>query len=132
MPEIHRFALVTHSPDQMFDLVRDVARYPEFLPWVQAAEVHEQGESHQIATLDVRVAGLARRFTTRNTLVENRSLAMQLADGPFDELSGQWQFSPVGGGGNPDQPGSVVCDAGIVADAALSTRIWPGCRSHGR
>jgi len=99
MPEIHRFALVTHSPDQMFDLVRDVARYPEFLPWVQAAEVHEQGESHQIATLDVRVAGLARRFTTRNTLVENRSLAMQLADGPFDELSGQWQFSPVGGEG---------------------------------
>lgn len=99
MPEIHRFALVTHSPDQMFDLVRDVARYPEFLPWVQAAEVHEQGDTHQIATLDVRVAGLARRFTTRNTLVENRSLAMKLADGPFDELSGQWQFNPVGGEG---------------------------------
>ncbi len=96
MPEIHRFALVTHSSKQMFDLVRDVDCYPEFLPWVQAAEVHEQGHGHQIATLDVRVAGVARRFTTRNTLVENRSLEMQLVDGPFDDLSGQWRFSPVG------------------------------------
>jgi len=96
MPEIHRFALVAHSPAQMFELVRDVSRYPEFLPWVRGAEVHEDGDQHQIATLDVRVAGLSRRFTTRNTLVKDEKLSMELEKGPFDELSGRWEFRPLG------------------------------------
>ena len=99
MPEIHRFALVPHSPAQMFGLVRDVHRYPEFLPWVQGAEVHENAETVQVATLDVKVAGLSRRFTTRNALVPNESLAMELERGPFDELSGRWEFRPLGGDG---------------------------------
>lgn len=99
MPEIHRFALVPHSPAQMFDLVRDVARYPEFLPWVRAAEVHEDADQHQIATLDVRVAGLSRRFTTRNTLVKDEKLSMELEKGPFDDLSGRWEFRPLGNSG---------------------------------
>src|SRR6056297_2631129 len=99
MPEIHRFALVPHSPAQMFELVRDVSRYPEFLPWVRGAEVHEDGDQHQIATLDVRVAGLSRRFTTRNTLVKDEKLSMELEKGPFDELSGRWEFKPLGTAG---------------------------------
>jgi ribosome-associated toxin RatA of RatAB toxin-antitoxin module len=99
MPEIHRFALVPHSPAQMFELVRDVSRYPEFLPWVRGAEVHEDGDQHQIATLDVRVAGLSRRFTTRNTLVKDEKLSMELERGPFDELSGRWEFRPLGNSG---------------------------------
>jgi ribosome-associated toxin RatA of RatAB toxin-antitoxin module len=99
MPEIHRFALVPHSPARMFDLVRDVARYPEFLPWVRAAEVHEDGDRHQVATLDVRVAGLSRRFTTRNTLIQDERLSMELEQGPFDELSGRWEFKALGSTG---------------------------------
>jgi len=115
MPEIHRFALVTQSPVQMFGLVRDVARYPEFLPWVRQAEVHEDGEEIQIATLDVRVAGVARRFTTRNKLVPEQRLSMTLEKGPFEDLVGQWEFKPLGSEGTRvsldlsfHMPGSVL------------------------
>jgi len=83
----------------MFALVRDVARYPQFLPWVRAAEVHEDGRDHQIATLDVTVAGVSRRFTTENRLVHNERLSMRLVKGPFDELGGEWSFRALGQAG---------------------------------
>jgi ribosome-associated toxin RatA of RatAB toxin-antitoxin module len=96
MPEIHRFALVAYSPRQMYDLVCDVARYPEFLPWVRSAAVHEQDDQRQLATLEVRIAGITQRFTTENSLVPVQSLGMRLARGPFDELSGMWRFRALG------------------------------------
>ena len=99
MPAIHRFALVTHTPQQMFDLVRDVRRYPEFLSWVRAAEVHEESDGQQLATLDVRIAGIARRFTTRNTLRAGRGMTMRLHSGPFESLAGEWRFEALGASG---------------------------------
>jgi len=98
MPEVHRSALVPYSASQMFELVHDVARYPEFLSWVRSAEVHEEGETHQLATLEVQLAGLVRRFTTRNTLVLDEQLVMRLDRGPFEDLSGRWNFRSLGSG----------------------------------
>lgn len=98
MPEVHRSALVSYSPAQMYELVRDVDRYPRFLGWVRNAEVHYQDDTHQLATLEVQLAGLVRRFTTRNTLFPDEKLVMQLDKGPFEDLSGSWQFAPVGDG----------------------------------
>jgi len=99
MTAIHRFALVTHTPQQMFDLVRDVRRYPQFLSWVRAAEVHEETGEQQLATLDVRIAGIRRRFTTRNSLEDGRKLTMRLHSGPFDDLAGEWRFEALGAAG---------------------------------
>ncbi len=96
MTQVHRFALVTFTPQQMFELVRDVPRYPEFLNWVQAATVHEEDELHQLATLEVRIAGITRRFTTDNKLIPGRRLEMNLRSGPFDHLGGAWQFDALG------------------------------------
>jgi ribosome-associated toxin RatA of RatAB toxin-antitoxin module len=98
MPEVHRFALVPYTPEQMYDLVRDVARYPDFLDWVRSAEVHDEDGGMQLATLEVRLGGLMRRFTTRNELVPGERLSMRLQQGPFDQLSGQWLFVSLGGG----------------------------------
>ncbi|NBB92776.1 MAG: hypothetical protein GVY32_06385 [Gammaproteobacteria bacterium] len=98
MPEVHRSALVAYTPAQMYGLVRDVDSYPKFLPWVRRAEVHREDESHQLATLEVQLAGLVRRFTTRNTLVPDEQLLMELDRGPFEDLSGRWAFAPVGEG----------------------------------
>ncbi len=80
----------------MFELVRDVPRYPEFLNWVQTAIVHEEDENHQVATLQVRIAGMTRRFTTENKLVPGQRLEMGLRAGPFENLTGAWQFEPLG------------------------------------
>lgn len=98
MPEVHRSALVPYTPAQMYALVRDVDRYPEFLAWVKSAEVHREDDSHQLATLEVRLAGLVRRFTTRNTLVADEELLMELDRGPFDDLGGSWKFASIGDG----------------------------------
>jgi ribosome-associated toxin RatA of RatAB toxin-antitoxin module len=98
MPEVHRSALVPHTPQQMFDLVRDVARYPRFLAWVRSAEVHHDDDTHQLATLEVQLGGLVRRFTTRNELIPVEELRMRLERGPFEDLHGRWRFQPVGSG----------------------------------
>ena len=115
MPEIHRFALVSYRPEQMFELVRDVARYPEFLPWVRGAEVHEEDVDRQLATLEVRIAGITQRFTTENFLEQPTRLSMRLHRGGFDRLSGTWAFKALGDIGtrvsldlNFALPGSVL------------------------
>lgn len=96
MPEIHRFALVPHSPQQLFNLVRDVSAYPEFLSWVDNAVVHEETSTVQTASLGLNLAGLRPTFTTSNLLNEPESVMMTLTDGPFDRLDGHWRFEPLG------------------------------------
>ncbi|MFN2333253.1 MAG: type II toxin-antitoxin system RatA family toxin, partial [Wenzhouxiangellaceae bacterium] len=91
MPEINRSALVTYTPAQMYDLVRDVERYPDFLSWIVAARILEESETHQLASLDVSVAGIARRIVTRNDLVSGELLRLNLAEGPFRHFAGEWR-----------------------------------------
>ena len=98
MPEVHRFALVPYAPQQMFDLVQDVARYPEFLSWIHKATVHEHTPTHQRATLGLALAGFRPEFSTQNTLTAPERVEMQLDSGPFKQLSGQWRFEPMGVG----------------------------------
>lgn len=98
MPDVHRFALVPYSPQQMFDLVQDVGAYPQFLSWVDRASVHEQTDLVQKATLGLNLAGLRPEFTTANQLTPPSGVQMTLIEGPFRQLAGQWRFEPVGFG----------------------------------
>ena len=92
MTTIHRHALVRHSAVRMFGLVNDVARYPQRFNWCESSQVIEQSDTHMLARLDLRVAGLALSFTTRNTLLAPTRIDLQLEDGPFRELRGGWIF----------------------------------------
>ncbi|MFM8575171.1 MAG: type II toxin-antitoxin system RatA family toxin [Limnohabitans sp.] len=98
MKNIHKSVLIWYSPEEMFRLVTDVARYPEFLPWCDHARVKEVLSDGMVAEVGIAMAGLKQAFTTRNTHSEGRSVQMQLVDGPFSNLSGGWTFSPVGDG----------------------------------
>jgi ribosome-associated toxin RatA of RatAB toxin-antitoxin module len=93
---IERSALVSHPAMQMYRLVHDVPSYPQFLKWCTEAVVHEQDHEFQVATLGVRVAGLAQRFTTRNRLQPGECLSLSLVEGPFRSLSGEWRFQQLG------------------------------------
>lgn len=97
--EIERSALVLHSPLEMYRLVQDVPSYPQFLSWCTDAEVHEQTDDYQLASLAVRIGGMTQRFTTRNRLVRGEFLALSLVEGPFRRLSGEWRFEPLGEAG---------------------------------
>jgi len=76
----------------MFDLVNDIGSYPEFLHWCQASCVERSNEQEVLATLDVGLGGVHKRFSTRNALDRPRQIAIELVDGPFRSLSGTWRF----------------------------------------
>ncbi|KFN49982.1 hypothetical protein N790_01050 [Arenimonas malthae CC-JY-1] len=92
MTSIQRHALVRHSARRMFDLVNDVAAYPARFPWCESSQVLEVSETHMLARLDLRLAGLRTSFTTRNTLEAPTRIDLQLVEGPFRKLTGAWHF----------------------------------------
>jgi ribosome-associated toxin RatA of RatAB toxin-antitoxin module len=91
---------VPYSATAMYEIVADVERYPEFLPWCSAAEVNPHGEREVDATLEISRGPLRKRFTTRNRLVPGRSIELSLIDGPFRHLHGAWRFEPIDDGCN--------------------------------
>lgn len=92
MPRIERSALVEHSAARMYALVKDVAAYPRRFDWCEAAEVVSEDEGSQVARLDLGIGGFHTWFTTRNTLMPTQRIDMELRDGPFRRLEGQWRF----------------------------------------
>lgn len=97
--EIKRTALVTFTPLQMFDLVVDVERYCEFLPWVSGAQVHEKDDDQLVASITMERAGMRQSFTTRNRMTRPDWMSLELVDGPFKLLQGMWTFTPIGTAG---------------------------------
>jgi ribosome-associated toxin RatA of RatAB toxin-antitoxin module len=93
---IQRSALLPYPAQALYDLVNDVASYPQFLPWCSASEVLESSESEMRATLTVAKGGISQQFTTRNRLVPGKSMDMQLVNGPFSKLHGVWEFKALG------------------------------------
>lgn len=100
MQVVERTAIVTFTAARMFDLVNDVARYPEFLPWCTGARVQEVSGAERIASIDVARGVLKTAFTTRNTLEKDARILMHLVDGPFRRLMGEWRFDPIGDRGS--------------------------------
>lgn len=98
MKNIHKSVLIWYSPEEMFRLVTDVARYPEFLPWCDHARITQVLPDGMEAEIGIGLSGIRQSFTTRNTHVQGREVKMQLVDGPFSSLTGGWTFNPVGDG----------------------------------
>ena len=76
----------------MFALVNDVESYPAFLPWCQQARVEARSEEEVRASLRFGRGAVSRWFTTRNILQPDDHIAVQLVNGPFRRLEGQWDF----------------------------------------
>lgn len=95
MPQISRSALVPFSAEQMYQLVNDVHSYPDFLPGCTGSRVIAVSGNEMTAAVEVAKAGISKTFTTRNTLLDNQSINMQLVDGPFRKLMGGWQFTAL-------------------------------------
>jgi ribosome-associated toxin RatA of RatAB toxin-antitoxin module len=93
---VERSAIVTFTPAQMFALANDVGRYPEFLPWCTAARVEDLSDTERLATMKVARGVLRAEFTTRNTWKQDAQILMQLVDGPFQNLIGEWRFEAIG------------------------------------
>jgi len=81
-----------YSSKEMFNLVNDVDAYPEFLPHCSDAKIVTQQANTMTASLEISKAGIKKWFTTQNTFVDENTVKLQLVDGPFKSLQGQWHF----------------------------------------
>ena len=92
MNRVEKTVLVMHSAAQMFALVDAVEDYPKFLPWCGGVDLHERSEASTSATLHINYHGLKQNFSTQNNKVFPHSMDIELKDGPFKHLDGDWQF----------------------------------------
>jgi ribosome-associated toxin RatA of RatAB toxin-antitoxin module len=95
MHRVDRSILVPYSAERMFDLVADVAAYPQFLPWCAGASARTQVPHGVQARLAIDYRGVRSQFTTHNVHLRPTLIRMELIDGPFRKLQGQWRFRPL-------------------------------------
>jgi len=95
MPEIRRSALLPYPAGYMYHLVNDVESYPEFLPWCGGAQVHRADADSMEASILIEKAGVKQWFKTRNRLEPERSIQLNLVEGPFRFLEGNWSFEAL-------------------------------------
>lgn len=76
----------------MFDLVRNVADYPQFLPWCGAGSVEPQQYNLEKATVEIAFKGVKQSFCTMNRLIPHQEIHVTLIEGPFTHLEGTWHF----------------------------------------
>ena len=84
----------------MYALVNDIDQYPAFVPWCSKSEESQSSETEKQATLFFSRGAIKTSFTTSNRLTENESILMQLVDGPFSKLQGEWRFIDIGEAGS--------------------------------
>ncbi len=115
MPRHAETRRLPYSPEQMFDLVADVGRYGEFLPWVTAVRVRSNSETEMVADLMVGFKGLRETFTSRVEKQRPGSIRVDYLEGPLKHLHNDWRFRPDGQGG-------VLVD--FEVDFAFKNRVF--------
>ncbi len=95
MAVVKKSALVMYSARQMFNLVNDVESYPEFLPWCSSTTLLSRSEDKVCAELEVSRLGVSQKFSTCNRMVSGESMNIELVEGPFKHLRGDWVFKAL-------------------------------------
>jgi ribosome-associated toxin RatA of RatAB toxin-antitoxin module len=96
MHRISKSAIVPYTPQQMFELVNNIDDYSQFLNWCDSSSILNQSDNQITASVEINKGGIKQTFSTLNTLTPYKSIAMELVDGPFDVLSGEWRFEALG------------------------------------
>lgn len=92
MPRHSESRHVPYQPEQLFDLVADVGRYPEFLPWCVGARVRTRTEAEMVADLTIGFGPFREGFTSRVALHRPEKIGVRYENGPFRYLTNQWRF----------------------------------------
>lgn len=98
MPHHHERRSLPYSADQMYDLVVDVRRYGEFLPWVAAVRVRSNSETETMADLIVGFKSLRESFSSRVLKTPKSKVEVDYLDGPLRHLHNQWLFEETADG----------------------------------
>ena len=114
MPRHNETRRLPYTPEQMFDLVADVARYPEFLPWVSAIRVRSNTDTQVVADMIVGFKGLRETFTSKVDKDRPNRIHVEYLDGPLKYLRNDWIFRPDANG----------CAVDFTVDFAFKNRVF--------
>ncbi|MDN3645383.1 type II toxin-antitoxin system RatA family toxin [Pontixanthobacter aestiaquae] len=115
MPGIREQRVLPYSCEQMFDLVADVGRYKEFLPWVVATRVRSNSNTEMVADMVVGFKSLREKFTSRVLKERAQSIQVHYVDGPLRDLDNRWGFTPLPDGG---------CEVDFCVDFTFKNRVF--------
>src|SRR6187551_3310570 len=99
MPRHSETRHLPYTPEQLFELVADVARYDEFLPWVVAVRIRSSSESETVADLIVGFSAFKERFTSKVVKERPDGICVDYVEGPLKYLHNEWKFEPADDGG---------------------------------
>ena len=115
MPRHSETKHLPYSPEQVFALVADVARYDEFLPWVVAVRVRSSSETETVADLIVGFNAFKERFTSRVVKQHPERICVDYVEGPLKYLHNEWHFDRAADGGT---------DLRFSVDFAFRSRLF--------
>ncbi len=115
MPRHSETRHLPFTPEQLFELVADVGRYEEFLPWVVATRVRSSSEAETIADLVVGFNAFKERFTSRVVKQRPSRICVDYVEGPLKFLHNEWRFDPAADGGT---------NVHFSVDFAFNSRIF--------
>ena len=115
MPGIRETRRLPYSAEQMFDLVADVARYAEFLPWVIATRVKSDSPTEMVADMVVGFKAIRESFTSRVKKDRPREIDVHYVDGPLSDLDNVWTFRAVD---------DHTCEIDFLVDFTFKNRIF--------
>jgi ribosome-associated toxin RatA of RatAB toxin-antitoxin module len=95
MADVAKTVLINQSSERMYDLVTDVEKYPEFLPWCGGVEVFQSTPDLMEAKIKINFKGIEQFFHTINHQTRPDRIDMQFVDGPFKKFEGHWRFTPL-------------------------------------
>ena len=98
MPRHVETRILPYTPEQVFDLVADIGRYPEFLPWIQAMRITSNDGHIVVADMVVGFKMVRERFTSRVTLDRPLTIHVDYIAGPLKYLRNDWRFEAAPGG----------------------------------
>ena len=115
MPRHSETRHLPYSPEQLFDMVADVGRYDEFLPWVVAVRIRSSSPTETIADLIVGFKAFKERFTSRVIKERPNRILVDYIEGPLKYLHNEWRFEPTADGG------TNIC---FSVDFAFRSRVF--------
>lgn len=115
MPRHHEQRRLPYRPEDMFDLIADVGRYGEFLPWVSAVRVRSNSATEMVADVAVGFKSLRETFSSRVSKTRPTSIHVDYLDGPLKYLRNDWRFEADGQGG---------CIVDFSVDFAFRSRLF--------
>ena len=92
MPKHTEILEADYSSKKLYDMVLDVEKYPEFLPWCKAAKITEKDSKKIIAVLVIEFKGITEKYTSKITFEKNKRIHVEMIEGPFKHLINRWEF----------------------------------------